>query len=505
MAVTVNLESVVARLEAVAARLEKQGVGVGVGAVAAPSPAPAAPAPAPGEIPPSVASYDALLSGALKTMTSAASPLGAEITDAVKLFEDAFAKLRDVLAVVAACKRPTDVDALQTLIAPVGERMMKLAATTEGRRTDAFNHLKVIAESVQCLAFVAYQGPDMGMSLPMPHVAEAWQSAEFYANKILVEHKGEGKDPAHAAFVKAMKQLVLTDFKGYVKEFHATGPGWNPRGVDVKDFKVEKRAGGPPPPPPPPPPGTLGLNKPGAPPPPPPPPPPGLLTTPKPESGMNAVFKELNKGEAITSGLRKVTDDMKTKNRADRSGLVGDAPAAAAAAATKPATAAAAPATKAPKLSLEGKKWAVENHVGNKTIELNDVNPKQTVYVYNCRDCVIKINGKANAVTMDACAKSAIVFDDVLATCEIINCASVQVQCMGTVPTVAIDKVDGCQVYLGEKSWSAEVTTAKCSEVNVTCVPAEGSAEEATETAIPEQFVTRRGEDGKWRTVPMGH
>ena len=157
-----NLESVVARLEAVAARLEKQGVGVGVGAVAAPSPAPAAPAPAPGEIPPSVASYDALLSGALKTMTSAASPLGAEITDAVKLFEDAFAKLRDVLAVVAACKRPTDVDALQTLIAPVGERMMKLAATTEGRRTDAFNHLKVIAESVQCLAFVAYQGPDMG-------------------------------------------------------------------------------------------------------------------------------------------------------------------------------------------------------------------------------------------------------------------------------------------------------------------------------------------------------
>ena len=39
------------------------------------------------------------------------------------------------------------------------------------------------------------------------------------------------------------------------------------------------------------------------------------------------MFQELNQGDKITSGLRKVTDDMKTKNRADRGGLVPDAPA----------------------------------------------------------------------------------------------------------------------------------------------------------------------------------
>ena len=30
----------------------------------------------------------------------------------------------------------------------------------------------------------------------------------------------------------------------------------------------------------------------------------------------------MRQGDAVTSGLRKVTDDMKAKNRADRSGAV---------------------------------------------------------------------------------------------------------------------------------------------------------------------------------------
>lgn len=219
---------------------------------------------------------------------------------------------------------------------------------------------------------------------------------------------------------------------------------------------------------------------------------------------MNAVFNELNKGEAITSGLRKVTDDMKSKNRADRSGVVsaGAANPTAAAAAPKPAVAA---AKQPPKLVLEGKKWAVENHVGNKTIVIDDVTPKQTVYVYNCVDCVIQIKGKANNITLDKCKKTGVVFSDVLATCELVNCVSMQVQCTGMVPTVAIDKVDGCQVYLGPGSYAAEVTTSKCSEVNLMCVPEEGSAEGPTETPVPEQFVTTRGADGKWTTVPIGH
>eukprot|EP00959_Pyramimonas_sp_CCMP1952_P215831 4514450-Pyramimonas_sp.AAC.1 len=44
-----------------------------------------------------------------------------------------------------------------------------------------------------------------GMSMPMPHVDESWQSGEFYANKILREKKGV--DDRHVEWVKEVKVL----------------------------------------------------------------------------------------------------------------------------------------------------------------------------------------------------------------------------------------------------------------------------------------------------------
>ena len=41
---------------------------------------------------------------------------------------------------------------------------------------------------------------------------------------------------------------------------------------------------------------------------------------------------------------------------------------------------------------------------------------------------------------------------------------------LGACPTVSIDKTDGCQVFLSEKSISAEIVSAKSSEMNI-CIP----------------------------------
>jgi adenylyl cyclase-associated protein len=62
----------------------------------------------------------------------------------------------------------------------------------------------------------------------------------------------------------------------------------------------------------------------GAPPPPPPPPPALAATSGKaPAGGAAAVFAELNKGEAVTQGLRKVDKSQMThKNPALRAGNV---------------------------------------------------------------------------------------------------------------------------------------------------------------------------------------
>jgi len=59
----------------------------------------------------------------------------------------------------------------------------------------------------------------------------------------------------------------------------------------------------------------------------------------------------------------------------------------------------------------------------------------------------VQVKGKLNAITIDQCTKTGLVFEDLVASCELVNSSSLQVQVTGLVPTVAIDKCDGVQVH----------------------------------------------------------
>ena len=48
-----------------------------------------------------------------------------------------------------------------------------------------------------------------------------------------------------------------------------------------------------------------------------------------------------------------------------------------------------------------------------------------------------------------------------------VNCQRLQVQVKGIVPAVAIDKTDGCQVFLSYVSRGTKIVTSKSSELNV--------------------------------------
>jgi adenylyl cyclase-associated protein len=119
---------------------------------------------------------------------------------------------------------------------------------------------------------------------------------------------------------------LIKDLAEYVKQSFPHGILWNPKGVsaleasklvpDAAEWSVSTSqpapaamAGGPPPPPPPPGPAPRFEidEKPAA---------------PEPAaSGLGAVFSELNKGEAITKGLRKVDpEEMTHKNPSLRAG-----------------------------------------------------------------------------------------------------------------------------------------------------------------------------------------
>jgi adenylyl cyclase-associated protein len=142
---------------------------------------------------------------------------------------------------------------------------------------------------------------------------------------------------------------------------------------------------------------------------------------------------------------------------------------------------------KPPRCDLEGKKWIVEYQHGNKNVVIQETEMKQTVYIYKCENSTIHVKGKVNAITLDGCKKTGLVFDEAISSIDFINCQSVQVQVLSQVPTVSIDKTDGCMIYLSKKSLHTQVVSAKSSEMNV-LVPDDSG--EFKEYPIPEQFRT---------------
>ncbi|KAA8531384.1 hypothetical protein F0562_006120 [Nyssa sinensis] len=190
---------------------------------------------------------------------------------------------------------------------------------------------------------------------------------------------------------------------------------------------------------------------------------------------MSAVFQEISLGKSVTAGLRKVTDNMKTKNRADRTGIVG--------AGEKESLVSSPSVSKTgpPKLELQmGRKWVVENQIGKKNLMIDDCDSKETVYILDVGILFYKFKevmksssllqqcaGKVNNITVDKCMKMGVVFTDVVAACEIVNCNGVEVQCQGSAPTISVDNTAGCQLYLSKASLETSITTAKSSEINV--------------------------------------
>lgn len=200
-------------------------------------------------------------------------------------------------------------------------------------------------------------------------------------------------------------------------------------------------------------------------------------------AGMDNIFEQIRSGQ-VTTGLKKVTKDMKSKNQANRSSVVP-------ANLEKKGPAVKVKGTEekmgTPKVELQDeKKWLIQFQQGNQSIVLDKVEIKHTVYIFKCIDSVIQIKGKVNSIVLDQCTKTGLVFDNAVASVELVNCKSCQVQITGNVPTISVDKTDGAQLILAETCLNAVIVTSKSSEMNV-CVPKD---DEYDELPIPEQFET---------------
>jgi adenylyl cyclase-associated protein len=129
------------------------------------------------------------------------------------------------------------------------------------------------------------------------------------------------RDPKQIEWVRSFYQ-IFRELSNLVKQRFSNGIAWNPNGQSVAELARAPVPNG------------ISAAAPqppasGAPPPPPPPGPPPVLdikaeATDEPastNSGFGAVFSELNKGEAVTKGLRKVEKSQMThKNPSLRAG-----------------------------------------------------------------------------------------------------------------------------------------------------------------------------------------
>ncbi|XP_057748757.1 cyclase-associated protein 1-like [Arachis stenosperma] len=428
---------------------------------------------------PSVVAFGDLIDEHLSKLSAAAEVIGGQVLGISNVVKEAFAAQKELLITLKHTQKPSP-QGMAEFLKPLNDIIKKANAMAEGKRSDYFNHLKAAGDSLSALAWIAYTGKECGMSMPIAHVEDSWQMAEFYSNKVLVEYRN--KDPNHVEWVKALKDLYVPGLRDYVKKFHPLGPVWSPTGKVIAASKAPSS------------------NSPAA----PAPPPASLLSSEtsrascsKPNVGMSAVFQQISSGD-ITSGLRKVTNDMKAKNRTDRTGVVGTT--------EKESHAApkATPKAGPPKFELQmGRKWVVENQIENKSLVIEDCDAKQSVYVYGCKNSVLQIQGKVNNITVDKCIKMGVVFKDVVAAFEVVNCSSIEVQCQGSAPTISVDNTGGCQLYLSKDSLETSISTAKSSEINV-MVPGAEPDGDWVEHALPQQYI-HVFKDGRFETTPASH
>jgi adenylyl cyclase-associated protein len=454
------LADLVTRLEKVAQRLEQGS------SQAAPS-SNSAPLSS-GDDNPSLDGYDEILSGSFQTFVSGGRAIGGDLAAGIDMVEKAFNAQRAFLEIAAKSKQPS-TEVLQKLLANTSAPLMELQSYRENsRRSEQFNHLSALSEGIPALSWVGVAPK------PAPFVKEMKDAAMFYTNRILKDFRET--DPKQADWAKSWV-AVLNDLHDFIKRVHTTGLVWSANGQDASQFVGATPA-----------PATKPAAKPAA---------------PKPTTGdagaKAGLFAALNKGGDITSGLKKVEKSQMTHKNPElrassvvKSGAVKSAPA--------PAKKFGAPTVqKDPVLELQGKKWIVEYQRDNNNIVIEETNMKQTVYIYKCERSTIVVKGKVNSITLDGCQKVGICFDNALATFEVINCQSVQVQVVEKVPTVSIDKTDGCQLYLSKDSLETEIVTAKSSEMNV-LIP-KGEEGDFTEMAMPEQYKTTI-KDGALVTEP---
>lgn len=449
------LDAINARLTAIEASIASGG-GAGGGSgggAAAEAPAGAA-----------ASAYQDIIDEFINPFKVLSETIGGDVAPLGQLVLDAALATKALIQTASESKKPGDAD-LPAILKPLSSKIEAINNyRDEHRATKEKNFLWAIAESSGNFGWVAVP------KTPAPFSKEMGGAAAFYTNKILREFKGKDDGKDKVEWAKAYTGYINALF-GYIKQHHTTGLTWNPKGGAAKPPTAAAAA--------------PAAAKAAAP-----------AKKPAPRAARAAagpgLFAELNKGGAVTSGLKKV-DRSQTNKDKKISGVVKAAPSKRAASKPK----------QPPVCELRGNKWCLDFLGPDNSPHKIKVEKKQTVYLYKCENAVVVIEGRCNSICIDNCKKTGVVFDGCVSTCEIVNSQSIKAQVKESVPTVSIDKTAGAQIILNPNSMETEIVSGTSSEMNVSWFP-DGADADPVEHPLPEQFKTKIV-DNKLVTEPVDH
>jgi adenylyl cyclase-associated protein len=444
------------RLSAVESSLGLEGGAAPVTGSTAPAPA----AAAAGGDSPRIVAYDAYITAHLEPFVAAATALNPACEELGDITRRAFAAQRDFLVMATQSKKPTNGASLDTAkIMPFLKDLQGAFRDCGASATPDPNHQKTVNEGLQALQWLLME------PTPMEYVKEMIGASDFWGNKIRMQHKNTDGGEPHIAFVTTFKNL-LNELVNYIKAHHTTGVTYNPQGGDVSAASVA---------PAPAPAAAKPAAKAGS------------------GGGLADVFagiKSIDQSSGKTAGLKAVSKDQQTWRKEYAGG-------------DKPAPVKKAPVkrkeekpTKPAVCELQRDKWVVEYQSSDQGVcEVAMASVKQQAYIYGCIGATINVTGKCKSIVVDSCKKTKVLFDSAISSCELVNCQRMQIQVRGSVPSIAIDKTDGCLTYLSSESKQVtQFVTSKSSEMNVSFPDAAG---EMVETPIPEQFVHKVQDNGQ--------
>lgn len=201
-----ELESILARLAAVEARLDRiEGLGDD------------------GDYSMAIDAFqNDILNVLLKEYMALSETLGGIVFEQAKMFQAGFLEMKNVIKVAAKSIKPSSSmdPEFQKLVKPFGDFIIKIEEMC-GRKcpVEYLNFVKAVSGAATCFQWFLIE-----QNTPYPRVKEAADAAYFYLIKIMKEKKEN-----EVAWCKSLHSLV-TGLSEYIKEHHKTGMQWNSNG-----------------------------------------------------------------------------------------------------------------------------------------------------------------------------------------------------------------------------------------------------------------------------------